>query len=48
MLSDFRHRTHPRGVLFGEIERSFLTTSAVVITLVGLLVLFMGIYLQLV
>jgi hypothetical protein len=48
MLVDFRHRIHPRGVLFNAIERTFLTTSALVITLVALLILFFVIYLRVV
>jgi len=47
MLGDFRHRIHPRGILFNAIERTFLTTSALVVALVFLLVLFLGIYLRL-
>ena len=48
MLADFRHRMHPRGVLFNAIERTFLTTSALLIGLVALLVLFFVIYLRVV
>ncbi len=48
MLGDFRHRIHPRGVLFNAIERTFLTTSALAITLVCLLVLFFVIYMRVV
>jgi len=48
MLYDFRHRMHPRGFLFNAIERTFLTTSALLVTLVVLLVLFVGIYLRVV
>jgi hypothetical protein len=47
MLGDFRHRFHPRGVLFNTIERTFLTTSALLVTLLFLLVLFVGVYLRL-
>jgi hypothetical protein len=46
MFDDFRHRMHPRGVLFNAIERTFLTTSDLLITLVALLVLFFAIYLR--
>ena len=47
MISDFRHRWHPRGVLFNAIERTFLTTGTLVVVLVFLLILFFGIYLRL-
>ena len=47
MFGDFRHRFHPRGVLFTTIERTFLTTSALVVTLLFLVILFFGIYLRL-
>ena len=48
MLYDFRHRFHPRGILFNTIERTFLATSAVVVTLLMLLILFLAIYLRIV
>jgi hypothetical protein len=48
MLGDFRHRIHPRGILFNAMERTFLTTSALVVALVTLLILFFGIYLRVV
>ena len=48
MLADFRHRMDPRGVLFNAIERTFLTTSALLITLVVLLILFFALYLRVV
>jgi hypothetical protein len=47
MFGDFRHRFHPRGILFTTIERTFLTTSALVATLVFLLILFVGVYFRL-
>lgn len=47
MFGDFRHRAHPRGVLFNTIERTFLNTSALIIALVTLLILFFGFYLRL-
>jgi hypothetical protein len=47
MLGDFRHRVHPRGVLFNTIERTFLTTSALVVTLLTLLIVFVVVYLRL-
>jgi len=47
MLSDVRHRFHPRGVLFIAMERTFLSNS-VSITLLALLILFVCIYLRLV
>jgi len=47
MTGDFRHRIHPRGVLFNAIERTFLTTGALTVVLVFLLILFFGIYLKL-
>lgn len=47
MLGDFRHRFHPRGILFTAIERTFLTTSALVVMLVFLLILFCGVYFRL-
>jgi len=46
MLVDFRHRFHPRGVLFNTIERTFLATGALVFTLLFLLILFLGVYLR--
>jgi hypothetical protein len=48
MVGEFRHRVHPRGILFNTIERSFLATSALVVTLLFLLILFLGIYLRIV
>lgn len=48
MFDGFRHRIHPREVLFNAIERTFLTSSAMVVTLVLLLILFIGIYTRLV
>jgi len=48
MFQHFLHRIHPRGILFNEIESAFLSTSALLITLLGLLVLFIYIYVQLV
>jgi len=48
MLVDFRHRVHPRGVLFNTIERTFLATSALIVTLIMLLILFLGVYLRIV
>jgi hypothetical protein len=48
MLADFRHRFHPRGVLFNTIERTFLAASALVVTLLMLLILFLGVYLRVV
>jgi len=48
MLDDFRHRIHPKGVLLNAIERTFLTTSALLIMLVVLLILFFGVYFRLV
>jgi hypothetical protein len=47
MLADFRHRVHPRGVLFNTIERAFLGVGATVLTLVALLILFFVVYLKL-
>jgi hypothetical protein len=48
MLGEFQHRIHPRGILLNTIERTFLSTSTLVITLVMLLVLFFGVYLRVV
>jgi hypothetical protein len=48
MVGEFRHRVHPRGILFNTIERSFLATSALVVTLLFLVILFLGIYLRIV
>jgi hypothetical protein len=48
MVGEFRHRVHPRGILLNTIERSFLATSALVVTLLFLLILFLGIYLRIV
>jgi hypothetical protein len=47
MLADFRHRAHPRGVLFKTIESTFLGAGATVLTLVALLILFFVVYLKL-
>ena len=47
MLSDFRHRLHPRGILLNAIERTFLTTGTLVIVVVFLLILFFGVYFKL-
>jgi hypothetical protein len=46
MFGEFRHRIHHRGILFNTIERTFLSTSALLVTLVMLLILFLGIYLR--
>jgi len=46
MFGEFRHRVHHRGILFNTIERTFLSTSALTITLVTLLILFFGVYLR--
>ena len=46
MLADFRHRFHPRGILFNTLERTFLATGALVVTVLFLLILFLGIYLR--
>ena len=48
MVGDFRHRLHPRGFLFNAIERTFLTTSTLLVAVVFLLILFFGIYFRLV
>ena len=48
MVGAFRHRVHPRGILFNALERTFLTTSAMIIALVTLIILFLGIYMRLV
>ena len=48
MLDDFRHRFHPRGLLFNTIVRTFLTASALAATVLLLLILFLGIYLRIV
>ena len=48
MPSNFRHRMHPRGVLFNTIESTFLSTGALLIAIVTLVILFLGIYLRLV
>ena len=47
MLADFRQRIHPRGFLFAAIERTYLTTGALVAALVFVLILFFGIYMRL-
>ena len=47
MLGEFRHRLHPRGILFNAIERTFLTTGALLVALVFLLILFFGVYFKL-
>jgi hypothetical protein len=47
MFGDLRHRLHPRGVLFNTIERTLLATSALLVTLLTLLILFVVVYLRL-
>jgi hypothetical protein len=48
MYRAFHHRVHPRGILFNTIERSFLEASALIVTLLTLLILFLGVYLRIV
>ena len=48
MYGDFHHRVHPRGVLFNTIERNFLEATALIVTLLTLLILFLGVYLRIV
>jgi hypothetical protein len=48
MFGEFRHRVHHRGVLFNTVERTVLTTSALVIAVLTLPILFFGIYLRVV
>jgi hypothetical protein len=48
MFDNLRHRIHPRGIFFNALERTFLQTSTMAITLVALLVLFVVIYFKLV
>jgi hypothetical protein len=46
MFEHFLRRVHPHGVFFNEIQSAFLSTSALLITLLGLLILFICIYVQ--
>ena len=46
MFQHFQRRIHPRGVLFNEIEGAFLSTGALLIALLGLLIMFLYIYVQ--
>lgn len=48
MLGDFRHRFHPRGIVFNTIEWTLLSTTALLAALLTVLILFFGVYFRLV